>query len=255
MPTEWRTISRSVRGQAHVADGLPCQDSSRVEVLGADSSGILVACVADGAGSAPRSHIGSRLVCQTIFDCVSGYCERSGSIGHLTLQVIQDWCDSGLEVIGSEARESDRPVREFATTLCAAILGPSGSCFFQIGDGAIVLQSGEVCGAVFWPDSGEYVNTTTFITSHDYREHLKFYATERNYSDVALFTDGIERLALQFDTLTPHLPFFTPLFQALRTLENWQSLEAQLEVFLTSESVCNRSDDDKSLIIATRVDE
>lgn len=255
MPSVWRTISRSVRGQTHVSDGFPCQDTSRVEVLESDASGILVACVADGAGSAPRSHIGSRLVCQAIFDGVSGYCERSGSIGHLTLQVVQDWCDAALDLISAEAQECERPLKEFATTLCVAILGPSGSCFFQIGDGAMVLQSGAVCGAVFWPDSGEYVNTTTFITSPDYRERVKFYVTERTYSGVALFTDGIERLALQFDTMTPHTPFFAPLFQALRTLDHWQTLEDQLGSFLISDSVCSRSDDDKSLILATRVDE
>ena len=37
------------------------------------------------------------------------------------------------------------------------------------------------------------------------------------FSDVALLTDGMERLALRFDSRTPHLPFFEPFFQALRT--------------------------------------
>jgi hypothetical protein len=215
----------------------------------------MVACVADGAGSVSHSDIGSRRVCEAIVEGASRYLAGQGCVGSLTLEEILSWCELARERIDAEAATLDVPARDFASTLCVAILSSSGSCFFQIGDGAIVLKSGEVCGAVFWPDSGEYVNTTTFITSNDYRDRLKFFVTERNYSNVALFTDGIERLALQFDTLTPHTPFFAPLFQALHTLDNWQSLEDQLGAFLSSESVCKRSDDDKSLIVAVRVDE
>jgi hypothetical protein len=253
MPTVWRTISRSVRGQAHLADGSPCQDSSQVEVFEGDAA--MIACVADGAGSVPHSDLGSKLVCSAMIEGATRYLENCGDVSALTLDEILVWCELARDRIDAEAAVHDTIARDFASTLCVAILSSTGSCFFQIGDGAIVLKSGEVCGAVFWPDSGEYVNTTTFITSNEYRERLKFFTTERNYLEVALFTDGIERLALQFDTLTPHTPFFAPLFQALRTLENWHPLEDQLGAFLTSESVCKRSDDDKSLILAVRVDE
>ena len=52
----WRTAHASVIGTSHTATGAPCQDAGDCEVLAAaDGSEILVAAVADGAGSAKRS--------------------------------------------------------------------------------------------------------------------------------------------------------------------------------------------------------
>ena len=251
----WRTISRSVQGESHTADGTPCQDSSRVRILEGKAAGTLVACVADGAGSVKHSSVGSLVTCNAVIESVDAYLESHGTIVGVEPQDVVTWCDLARSRIEAEAVARDARTQDFASTICVAILSPTGSCFFQIGDGAMVLRSGGVSGAVFWPQSGEYVNTTIFITSKEYRDRLQFYVTPRTYSEVALFTDGIERLALRFDSQTPHPPFFEPLFQALRTLPDWQSLGENLEQFLKSESVCSRSDDDKSLILATRTDE
>ena len=254
MAIVWRTISRSVQGESHSAEGTPCQDSSRVRTLEGKAAGTLVACVADGAGSVKHSGVGSLVACNAVIESVDAFLEADGSIAELEPHDAIAWCDLARRRIEEEASARDARTTEFATTLCVAILSPTGSCFFQIGDGAIVLRSAGTCGVVFWPDSGEYANTTTFITSKEYRDKLQFYVTERTYADVALFTDGIERLALRFDSQTPHPPFFEPLFQALGTSENWQILGDNLEQFLKSESVCKRSDDDKTLVLATRTD-
>jgi hypothetical protein len=243
-----------VQGESHLADGTPCQDSSRVRALDGKAAGTLVACVADGAGSAKHSGVGSLVICNAVLESIDAYLEAGGKIVDLEAKHAIEWCDLARHRIEEEADARDARPHDFATTVSAAILSPQGSCFFQIGDGAVVLRSGGVNGVVFWPESGEYANTTTFITSKEYRDRLHFYVTERTYEQVALMTDGIERIALRFDSLTPHPPFFDPLFQALGTLEDWQSLGDNLEQFLKSESVCRRSDDDKTLILATRID-
>jgi serine/threonine protein phosphatase PrpC len=254
MAIAWRHISRSVQGESHLADGTPCQDSSRVRAFDGKAAGTLVACVSDGAGSAKHSAVGSLVVCNSVVESVDAFLEAGGKITDLTAKNALEWVDLARSRIEEEANSRDTRFTDFAATVCAAILSPQGTCFFQIGDGAIVLRSSGVSGVVFWPESGEYVNTTTFITSKEYRDRLQFHVTDRPYEQVALFTDGIERIALRFDSLTPHPPFFEPLFQALATLENWQSLGDKLEQFLKSESVGRRSDDDKTLILATRND-
>jgi len=142
-----------------------------------------------------------------------------------------------------------------ATTLCAAILSPQGSIFFQIGDGAITVGNNGVYGVVFWPQSGEYANVTNFMTSDKFRNELEFQATTSKFTEIALFTDGIERLALNFESQTPHLPFFQPLFKAVQLSDNGDSLATDLGKFLESDSVKNRSDDDKTLILATQIAE
>jgi hypothetical protein len=68
-------------------------------------------------------------------------------------------------------------------------------------------------------------------------------------------TDGIERIALKFDSQTPHTPFFDPLFRALKSAADVESLSEGLRGFLGSDSVQHRSDDDKTLILAARTDD
>jgi hypothetical protein len=212
----------------------------------------LVACVADGAGSAKFSDIGSAIACNAILEFIATYRETIGSFDELSSDDVLLWCDEIRRRIQSDANLRGCTPRDLATTLCVAIVGPTSSSFFQIGDGAIIAGHHGVYGVVFWPQSGEFANSTNFITSNEYRERLEFRRVQTRISELALFTDGLERLALRFDAQTPHVPFFQPLFHALKTSSNVEKLNDGLRSFLSSESVKNRSDDDKTLILATR---
>jgi hypothetical protein len=64
------------------------------------------------------------------------------------------------------------------------------------------------------------------------------------------FTDGMERLLLDFRTQLPAAGFFKPVFQGLQASP--QTFGAQLEEYLESASVCERTDDDKSIAIVLR---
>ena len=52
----WQVLGASVPGAGHVRGGQDCQDAHRWRAL---PGGVLVVAVADGAGSAPRSELGS----------------------------------------------------------------------------------------------------------------------------------------------------------------------------------------------------
>jgi serine/threonine protein phosphatase PrpC len=228
----WRHIAESTRGETHLADNSPCQDSSRVIVLGSDADETLVACVADGAGSAKHSAIGSKTAAASIVESATAYFERNSSFAGLVLDDVVQWCDDARARITEDAAARGADLRAMATTLCAAIVSPTCSFFFQIGDGAIILVKNNVSGVVFWPQSGEYANTTNFLTSNEYRNHLQFSSTSIR---------------------TPHRPFFEPLFQALRTNDDSKGLAHDLRKFLQSESVRSRSDDDRTLILASHI--
>ena len=64
----WRHIAQSLQGPSHVDEGTPCQDTHGVRVLGEAPHGVLIACVADGAGSAKHSEIGSAIACEAILE-------------------------------------------------------------------------------------------------------------------------------------------------------------------------------------------
>ncbi len=253
MANVWRHIARSTQGPSHIAEGVPCQDNSRVLVLGDDVDETLFACVSDGAGSAKYGGLGSTIACDSIMQSAATHFDSNRSFVGLQIEDVVRWCDDVRAKISQDAESRGVEMREFATTLCAALVSPTASYFFQIGDGAIIIMTNGICGVVFWPQSGEYANTTNFLTGKEYRDHLQFISTTSGFSDIALFTDGIERLALRFDNHTPHPGFFNPLFQGLRAADGARDLGEDLLQFLRSESVRSRSDDDKTLILASRI--
>jgi len=247
----WRHIAQSLQGPSHLDGNIPCQDTHAVQLLGDGQRRTLIACVADGAGSAKHSEIGSSIACQTILEHAARYLE-SNNLADMQMEDALVWCDDVRKRITAQAEERGCTTREFATTLLTAILSPDLSVFFQIGDGAIILGNDVLYGVVFWPQEGEYANSTNFLTGDQYHEQIEFITTTSRYTKVALLSDGLERLALRFDTQIPHTPFFDPLFRALQSTNDVDGLNTGLRSFLGSDSIHNRTDDDKTLVLATR---
>jgi hypothetical protein len=139
--------------------------------------------------------------------------------------------------------------------LLVAIAGNNHATFWQIGDGAICFRpfSHEAFSYAFWPVKGEYANVTQFVTDANAAEELQFDSGELQLLDVAVFSDGLERLALDFKTGEVHTPFFSGLFPHLyRCSPGYlEGIAQQMKVFLNSERVNDRTDDDKTLILAT----
>ena len=92
------------------------------------------------------------------------------------------------------------------------------------------------------------------MTDADVASRLEWDASERPIDQVALFSDGLQRLALHYQNRTAHAPFFRSKMQGLEAAEDASpaALSAQLALFLSSPPVNERTDDDKTLILATR---
>ena len=67
-----------------------------------------------------------------------------------------------------------------------------------------------------------------------------------------MFTDGLQGLALKLPARTPHEPFFAPLFAFAADAGGAGDAQAQLASFLSGPRVAARSDDDITLVLATR---
>ncbi|MFC5861763.1 PP2C family serine/threonine-protein phosphatase [Acidicapsa dinghuensis] len=238
-------------GTAHLkADNGICQDAHRC-AYAADVDR-LVCIVSDGAGSASRSAEASRLVCDRIaFNITrapeddvhtSGFAKRAVSELRLDLEEL--------------AEASDLPLREFACTVLVAIISDNICTFWQIGDGAICFRCAETeeYRVAFWPNKGEYANMTFFVTDANVTDELEFDSLDLRVADVALFSDGLERLALDFKTREAHPKFFAGFFPYLygEPAGEVLGIQTQLEQFLGSDRVNAKTDDDKTLILATR---
>ncbi len=240
----WKLVYGSVRGTSHVQSGQPCQDHCSGAVVGTT---LLAAC-SDGAGSAKLSHLGSRRAVERFLE------EAVRSIGETAPEheVIEAWVDAARASVLEEASALGVPPRQLACTLLGAVAGDTWAAFVQIGDGVIVFDSETGYDLAFWPDNGEYANTTRFLTDEDYREHLRIEIVPRQVNEIALLTDGLQMLALDFAPAQVHGPFFSPLFRTVRSGPDETTLHASLLEFMDSSRVNDRTDDDKTLLIATR---
>ena len=250
MPGGWKYASASVIGTSHSkSTESVCQDANQCVYL--HDSGVLICVVSDGAGSAARSDEGSRLACEVVVreaSCASEeeVCKRSFALS--TLSIIR-------EELLAKSQEDGARFKDYACTLLVAILNGDSVAFWQIGDGAICFRlSGEdLFHYAFWPAKGEYANVTEFVTDDNTSDELQFDDGSHSIVDLALFTDGLERLALDFALGEVHTGFLAPLFPYLRRGQpgHLEEISSQMREFLGSARVNTHTDDDKTLILAT----
>ena len=271
----WRLVTAYATGTSHVKAGLPCQDHLAQSVAGERA---LVAAVADGAGSAIWAKEGARIAAGTVVQYLSRALDR-GRIDYSVM--LREAAMAARETIFATAWLSGKEPRDFASTLLAVVIEPNGGSALQIGDGVIAVSDGgngwgwvfwpQRAGYVkqspspnrsktefrwiFWPQRGEFVNTTHFLTDVDALEHLQVAPRLGKVTDVALLTDGLESLALHYASKSVHKPFFYGMFRPLWDVQRdgeIHHLSTAMVRFLSSERVCSRTDDDVSLILATR---
>ena len=259
MTLPWRYAYTSVVGTSHTKSGLPCQDACACqEIMAPSGETVLVAVVSDGAGSADRSQVGSQLACALFVDEIKALLETNGTVESVTREFCEKWLNHFQHEIKVRAEEEEVTPRDFACTFLAAVVGTGCAAFFQIGDGAIVIQPqdgvDEYCWQ-FWPEKGEYENQTYFATDASAAEHLQHDVLARQIDEVSLFSDGLQRLALHMETQTAYTPFFRPMFAPLHKAADGHSLElsSALAQFLSSKRVQDQTDDDTSLVLATRL--
>ena len=240
----WKLVYGSVRGTSHVRSGQPCQDYCAATVVGTT---VVVAC-ADGAGSAELSHLGSRSAVERFLEeAAQGFAGTTPA-----RDVIASWVDGARGRVLEEAATQGSTPRQLACTLLGALVSDDWAAFVQIGDGAIVFDGEAGYELAFWPDNGEYANTTRFLTDDDYRDHLRIEIVDRPISELAALTDGLQMLALDFGITRVHDRFFAPLFRTVRDGPSAEALRASLLDFMDSKRVNERTDDDKTLLLATR---
>lgn len=254
---EWRAVAASVTGASHGKSGAPCQDSYRLEIF-SDFGPVVILIASDGAGSASRSDDGSELACRELLDNIRLYLEEGGALCDVTRELASTWVENAAEAVQLAAQEQGLALREFACTLLAAVVSNEHALFIQIGDGAIVfLARGEDDWCIAsWPQHGEYLNTTRFLTEPASREGFEFTLTAQPIYEVAVFTDGIEGLVLHYASQTVHSPFFDGMFPAVRASKAngiSEDLSRQLAGYLSSPEITERADDDITLLMASRL--
>lgn len=251
----WRFAAASVIGSSHSAKGTSCEDYHAVRIFrDRNDEPTLTIVVSDGAGSAARSAFGSVLACQTMLEQLEIFFGEGCTVGDISEELGLEWLNAVREAIAFDAADEDSEVRDYACTLLLAIVGTSNAFYLQIGDGALVARASDGdWGWVFWPSRGEFANTTYFVTDELAAQNV---AMQRGQAicEIAVFTDGIEPLVLHYATRSVFAPFFEKMFPAIRNSKAHgedQALSGELARYLASASINSRTDDDKTLVLAS----
>lgn len=292
----WRVLAASVCGTSHQHRSIPCQDACCWK-RGSDD--ILLAAVADGAGSVTRSDLGANVAVEAAIDFLATVDftplrpTQSAHLADTELAITLDMSEteefsdkdsdneaksesgedsetvaepsetpSPLEIVlretlaaardavNAEAERQAIDRREYASTLIAIVATSEWVAVAQIGDGAAVVRDiKEKTIALTQPQQGEYANQTTFLTSDDALDTAQIRIWTGQATHLALFSDGLQRLALQMPEGTPFDRFFNPLFQFIAQDLDETEGHRQLVAFLQSPRVTQRTDDDLTLLL------
>lgn len=249
----WNYVNVSVKGVSHEDKHQPCQDDNSCIIVEDENQSILVVVVADGAGSAAKAEIGSAFVCRKFAADIEKQLRDNMAITGFDNNFFKKWIADFQNELQSQIESEDLRLRDFACTFLAAIISDEAACFAQIGDGAIVVKDEEnQYSFVFMPQQGEYVNQTFFATDKNAANQLEFVFLERHVIELALFTDGIQNLVIDSRQHTVNDDFFSQWFEWLHHVEDQNIGNASLENYLNSPAINERTDDDKTLVLAVR---
>lgn len=251
----WRVVASSVCGTSHEKAGLPCQDNNYWKVT---PEGILVAAVADGAGSASLGDIGAEIAVRSAVEAL--YLKASEFQSAMDNSYLQELLVNTVKAsqiaVESEASKRNVKSRELATTLIVLIATSGLIAAAQVGDGAVVL--GDSHGNIFahtTPRSGEFINETTFLTSMDTPDTIQTCIWHGDLKHIAILSDGLQMIALKMPDGIPYAPFFTPLFCFVDKMTYEAEARERLASFLRSSRVTERTDDDITLLLAAIVEQ
>jgi len=206
--------------------------------------------VADGAGSAAKGADGAQIA----IEAAASFIAEKVMLGEFGLSdgFATDIVMVVRERIYQTAEEQELKARDFACTFLGVLSTAVGTLVLQVGDGGVVLDTGGGLDVAIVPMSGEYANMTHFVTDEDAITVLATKVYPDRAVMAAAFTDGIQRLALNLATNTPHEPFFAPFFNGMAkaSTEEADQLQGLLAKFLGSPPVNERTDDDKTLALA-----
>lgn len=247
--TRWRWAAASEIGTSHLKVGSRKQDAFRCfRTEGAGQA--LCAIVCDGAGSAKFGGEGASLVCRSLSLALRAHFRVHTTCP--TNDEIWDSLDSIRDQLAAVAAARSSERRAFASTLVMLVVTEHEVLIVHIGDGAVVARTslGEWRTAS-QPQNGEYASTTYFITD-DPAPTVRFTRLQAEYDAFSVFSDGIENLAIDQKSGAAHGPFFQtmlkPLDATMLAGKN-RKLSAALADFLKAPRVCDRTDDDKSVIL------
>lgn len=255
----WKAIARSAIGVSHQKYQIPCQDFAAYRLL---TPSLIIGAVADGAGGAKYAHEGAQMAVETALQYLTilpryfQYREIFGKSSQQPLSFTQGeklfskMLKKVLFSLSQKAAQENYSLKDLACTLLVFVAHPQWLMAMQIGDGFILMRPVEGnYQLLFSPDKGEFINETTFVTSENALQQMQITVRFDSPKFICASTDALEKVAIKMVNWTPFPPFFRPLEQYLEETVNPEKDDEYLQLFLNSDRLNARTDDDKTLLL------
>lgn len=240
----WTFAGLLRQGETHRIKGIACDDYAKGVEL---NDGTFIAVVCDGAGSAAKGGIGSRVCAEKFIEYMITRCDQE-PLTDEDVRKAFSFARAGLE---EESARYNLPIETFSTTMVAIACLADSTIFAQIGDGFAVAHFADSrLEMPLIPDRGEFANQTYFVTSKNWLESMYISTINEPCIGCTLSTDGLQSILITPDN-KPHEPFFTKMFEHTKHL-NVAELEISLREFLSSNMVNAKVSDDATIVTAVR---
>lgn len=191
----WKICGVAVRGLAHHRNGLPCQDK-----VAWRSANRPILVLSDGAGSAAVSELGAAALVSgvsrflmSLEDALSLWLD---SENETALSLASIWSARLLShaqgLLADLAETERRKLQDVRSTLQVVVVGAANTFWWQVGDGAIVLQSSDGLRALgdAGTNKGEFANQTCFVDTATAQDLQFGLVPTEQILGVALMSDG-----------------------------------------------------------------
>lgn len=240
----WNKASYEIVGRAHIKSEMPCQDKTFV----LEKNGVDVIALSDGAGSAKFSHFGAQVIVEEVAEFLVNNFENlaNNSDGNEVKKII---IENILEKLEKEAIRLSCSLDDLAGTAMFVAIKGDTSLIFHIGDGVIGYFKGEEIKVASAPTNGEFINSTTFVTSKSALQNAKLIKTGvENIKGFVLMSDGTAESF--YDRKEKGLS------SVLKKIMDWNSSLSREEMSLALKNnfdnvIRENSTDDCSIAIAT----
>jgi hypothetical protein len=208
---EWRAIYATTVGRSHLQSHpqVECQDAAK-----AVSRPRAAIFVADGAGSARLSHLGSKSVVENLAGFINS--KESSHRDILDQEQIINCNESNesdkekeyaykfikyaIEGLRKISETEDCSVEDLKCTLLMAVLGKHYLFWLKVGDGFIVVEKDNKLELLGSLGKGEFANQTTFLSERLKDEAISYgFLPVQNVTGIAAFTDGAGETLVSID--------------------------------------------------------
>jgi hypothetical protein len=253
--SEWWVSAAAVPGRRHLAAGEPCQDAFCHVCFGSPEGEVLVAALADGAGSVPRAAEGAGLAVGIACNVARMGLEQ-GIAGdgpawrsfaeQLVVEVTARLVRTAVAI------GEPRGIAALGSTLAVAMLCRPWACLVSIGDSLAIIVCDDGSAHLLEPlvpVHPEGDPTLTVLTSSGPAPAIASIAVVEDPDIVALVmaSDGLQSAILDGDR--PHPGYVLPLLDHVRDGSDPVELARYL---LCDPELTDRSGDDRSLLLAVR---